>query len=170
MSASASASRNAKRDDHHDEKEQYHTEWELVDSNGTGVLGAIRTAQILILAFCILLGHFLLTYIHQRPVRVHSRLRNGHPIPRLCWILHIYIVLVKKKRKKKQRSKQNARLTGKRMSASKYGDIITTHTNVPTNRKNAYIKRVDVDSLIGGRIEQQHRNDEPHSIYFNFNE
>ncbi len=38
------------------------------------------------------------------------------------------------------------------------------HENVPENKKNAYISRVDVDSLMLGRQEQQHLNADPHSI------
>ena len=40
-----------------------------------------------------------------------------------------------------------------------------TQTNVLANKKSAYISRVDVDSFISGRIEQQQRNEEPHIKY-----
>jgi hypothetical protein len=52
------------------------------------------------------------------------------------------------------------------MSASKYGDIMTTHTNVPMNRNVAYIRRVEVDSFMAGNTPQQHLNAEPHIKYF----
>ena len=37
-----------------------------------------------------------------------------------------------------------------------------THTNVPMNKSAAYTSRVDVDSFISGKTEQQQRNAEPH--------
>jgi hypothetical protein len=48
-----------------------------------------------------------------------------------------------------------------------YGDIMNTHTKVPINMKKAYIKRVDVDSFMAGKNEQQHLNADPHNRYFN---
>ena len=53
------------------------------------------------------------------------------------------------------------------MSAKRYGDIMVTQTNVPTNKNAAYIKRVEVDSLISGNTEQQHRKAEPQIKYLN---
>lgn len=55
----------------------------------------------------------------------------------------------------------------KKKSANKYGNIITTHANVPTNKKIAYISLVEVDSFIEGKKEQQQRNEDPHIRYLN---
>jgi hypothetical protein len=63
-------------------------------------------------------------------------------------------------------SKQQ-QLTGNKMSANKYGDIITTDTSVPTSKNIAYISLVEVDSFIAGSIEQQQRYGEPHRRHFN---
>ena len=43
------------------------------------------------------------------------------------------------------------------------------HRNVPISKIIAYIKRVDVDSVIEGQNEQQHAHGVPHNRHFNLN-
>ncbi len=52
------------------------------------------------------------------------------------------------------------------MSASTNGVMTETHAHVTKSKINAYMRRVDVDSLIVGQNEQQHEQDEPHSMHF----